>query len=89
MIIAMNFLFIVGNFSTFVTRTLGVVLTKASWFYQLSVICSNLLLFSSHSAGIFVYYNYDQLYADVLNDQTKRLRTRLHCRKQKPAAVML
>ena len=75
MLIAKNFLFILGNLPIFMTQVIEDVLSQASPIFILSTICSNLLSFPSHGVAIFIYYKYDRIYRELLNDQVKRLKS--------------
>ena len=68
MIVGTNFLFIIGNLSTYVTRMISMTLKPSSALSQLSSIFSNTLLYISHGSSIFIYYNYDSLYQETLRN---------------------
>ena len=73
MILGLNVLFIFGNLSTAVTKSLGLVLGTTAPATVLSSIASNTLLFASHSASMLVYLKYDRLYLDGLLGILKKL----------------
>ena len=73
MIVGINFLIALANFSTVLTVALGIIINTSAYSTTVIAIISNILLFAAHDCSILVYYNFSRMYRDTFKRVLKKL----------------